>query len=113
MQCWGRRLLTTAAHVTSVAMAHGRVAEERDSEYRAARAHEGALCRLVRFRVRGGVRARVRVRVRVRVSVRVRVRVGVRAWVRVRVEGEEQKKRRVAQHSLFVQVDGITPNPNP
>ena len=49
MQCWGRRLLTTAAHVTSVAMAHGRVAEERDSEYRAARPHEGALCRLVRF----------------------------------------------------------------
>ena len=44
VQCWGRRLRTTAAHVTSVAMAHGRVAEECDSEYRAARAHEGALC---------------------------------------------------------------------
>ena len=36
----------TAAHVAPVAMTHGRVAEERDRQYRAARAHEGALCRL-------------------------------------------------------------------
>ena len=29
------------------------------------------------------------------------------------LEGEEQRKRRIAQHSLFVQVDGPNLNPNP
>ena len=48
VRCWGRRRRTTAAHVPAVAVAHGRVAQERDSEYRAARAHEGALRRLGR-----------------------------------------------------------------